>query len=128
MLRTTYSTSKGQIEVVVDAAPIVLNVDNAVPLGLLINELVSNSLKHAFPAGRKGTIRIILACAQDNAVELVVRDDGRGIPPELDWQNTGSLGLKLVRILASQLKGELEFKSGHGSEFRLKFRANVRKS
>ncbi len=128
MLTAAYAVNKDLVNVQVDAAPIVLNVESAVPLGLLLNELVSNSLKHGFPEGRSGLIQITLACHQNNQVELIVRDDGQGFPTDFDWRNASSLGLKLVDILANQLKGEVELKSDQGIEFRLKFRANTAKS
>jgi len=128
MLTAAYAVNNQLVKVQVEAAPIVLNVESAVPLGLLLNELVTNSLKHGFPEGRSGTIQITLTCRQNNQVELIVRDDGRGFPPEFDWRNVSSLGLKLVEILANQLKGELEFKSERGIECRLKFRAHPDKN
>lgn len=102
-----------------------LGVDTAIPCGLVINELVSNSLKYAFPEGREGTIEIDLkkAATTDSSFELSVRDDGVGMSPDIDIRNTGTLGLQLVNILAEhQLRGRMEVDRSDGTEFRIFFK------
>jgi PAS domain S-box-containing protein len=100
---------------------VLLGINAAIPCGLIINELVSNSLKHAFPQNRKGEIRIDFH-RKDGAFELVVSDDGIGFPKGLDFQNTESLGLQLVNTLTQQLEGTIELnKKGHGTAFRITF-------
>lgn len=100
-----------------------LNVDTAIPCGLLLNELVSNSLKYAFPHGRRGEISLRLTRLTASELVLIVRDNGVGLPPGLDIQNTKSLGLKLVQMLTKQLKGTLTCRAEAGTEFQLVFPA-----
>jgi len=118
----TYKASAGKIELKIDVEDVSLGIDTAIPCGLIINELVSNSLKHAFPDGREGEIKIILSSTDENEVELIVSDDGVGIPEELDFRNTASLGLQLVVALVEQLQGEIELNRAKGTEFRIKFK------
>lgn len=99
-----------------------LTLDQATTCGLIVNELVSNAFKHAFPGDRSGQILVVLAVAEDGRRVLVVSDDGVGLPP--DWQNRESLGLKLVPGLARQLGGELELQGHAGTLFSLTFPAS----
>jgi len=103
-----------------DGSPLVLGVDQAIPIGLILNELISNALKHAFPDGRSGLIRIE-AHNHDGCVELAVVDDGVGVPEDLDTRKRKSLGLEIVEILARQLQGTWELKREAGTIFRLSF-------
>ncbi|NJD77687.1 MAG: PAS domain S-box protein [Candidatus Methanoperedens sp.] len=106
-----------------DVKKISLGIDSAIPCGLIVNELVTNSLKHAFPEGRKGRIGIILRPAGENMVELMVSDDGVSIPPDVDINKTESLGLHLVTIMVeNQLHGQIDLDRSKGTEFRIKFR------
>jgi two-component sensor histidine kinase len=109
-----------------DGTPLVLGVDQAIPIGLILNELISNALKHAFPDGRSGIIRIearIGAQNHDNLMNLAVVDDGVGVPEDLDTRQRKSLGLEIVKILARQLRGTWELKREAGTTFRLSFPA-----
>ena len=101
-----------------------LGIDTAIPCGLVINELVTNSLKYAFPDGRKGEIRIDLhRIDNNNGFELVVADNGISIPERLDFRKTDTLGLRLVSILVEdQLLGEVNMDRSRGTEFTIKFR------
>ncbi len=101
----SYSIS-ASIDLSVQTDGITLGIDMAAPCGLLVNELVSNAVKHAFPNRRRGRISIELSLGQDSRFRLVVEDDGCGMPAGLDWRNTSSLGLRLVSILSEQLDGE----------------------
>ena len=103
-----------------DGTPLVLGVDQAIPTGLILNELISNALKHAFPDDRSGQIRIE-AQSHEDKVNLAVIDDGIGIPEDLDTRNRKSLGLEIVEILARQLRGTWELKREAGTVFRLSF-------
>ena len=103
-----------------DGTPLVLGVDQAIPIGLILNELISNALKHAFPDGRSGALRIE-AQNHDGRVELVVIDDGVGVPQDLDVRRRKSLGLEIVEILVRQLQGTWEIKRQTGTTFRLSF-------
>lgn len=99
-----------------------LNLDYAIPCGLIINELVSNSLKYAFPAGEAGAIRIAMSREGDRYT-LIASDDGVGFPEGIDFRNTTSLGLQLVVSLTVQLDGEIELvESAKGTTFQLTFR------
>jgi PAS domain S-box-containing protein len=102
-----------------------LELDEAVPCGLIINELVSNSIKHAFPAGRVGEITLDLDIQPGGMRTLRVADNGAGLPPGTDLRQTGTLGLQLVSNLADQLGGTLELERSGGTAFRLTFQAPV---
>jgi two-component system, sensor histidine kinase PdtaS len=86
--------------------PVNLNLETATPCGLILNELVTNAFKYAFRDGRSGTISISLIQSEGH-LQLIVQDDGVGFTPEIDWQNSPTLGLRLVRILARQLDATL---------------------
>ena len=103
-----------------EGGPLVLGVDQAIPTGLILNELISNSLKHAFPSGRSGSIRIE-ARSNGGKVDLAVIDDGVGVPEDLAARKGKSLGLQIVEILARQLRGTWELKREAGTSFRLSF-------
>lgn len=117
----SYGVGMDRIQLRTDLDRLSLSLDDAVPCGLIINELVSNSLKYAFPQGRSGEIRIELRGQADRMARLLVADNGVGLEPDLDWINTRSLGLRLVRTLAEQLGGKIEVKSEMGTEVRLAF-------
>jgi two-component sensor histidine kinase len=121
-----YEKLTRNISLKIDIDDIALGVDTAIPCGLVINELVTNSLKHAFPDGREGEIIIIvkkLETAGEKNIDLTVSDNGIGIPEGLDIQNTKSLGLKLVTTLIEhQLQGSFELKSENGTAFHMRFK------
>ena len=98
-----------------------LGVDTAIPCGLIVNELVSNSLKHAFPHGSGGEIRIELHPRDSKELELRVSDDGVGFPKDVDFRSTESLGLQLVNTLTDQIGGTIEFQSDGGTRFCITF-------
>lgn len=100
-----------------------LDIDTAIPCGLLITELVSNALKHAFPiAGGHGGEICVQMCGTDNKhYELVVQDDGIGFSERLDWRNTTSLGLQLVNSLTRQLSGTVDLEAHSGTRFTIRF-------
>ena len=103
------------------AADIYLSIDDAVPCGLIVNELISNALKHAFVDGREGEICVMMQQLADRQVRLVVRDNGVGLPKDVDYMNTGSLGLQLVTMLVEQLDGTIEIRNNVGAEFEILF-------
>ncbi len=100
--------------------PVPLSVDRAIPVSLILNELISNALKHAFPGDRMGWIRIEGGRAQGR-IFLSVRDNGKGIPDHVDVQHAKSLGLEIIRILTRQLHGSVEIERGNGTTFRITF-------
>jgi PAS domain S-box-containing protein len=104
-----------------DADGVWLGVDSAVPCGLIVNELVSNSLKHAFPDGRAGNVTVTMSTA-GGRIELTVRDDGVGWPDTLDINTCESLGLQLVSLLTNQLGGEFDvLERRAGTALRIRF-------
>lgn len=105
----------------IDIKDVLLDVNAAIPCGLIINELVSNSLKYAFPKGRKGEIHIGLRLAKDNKFTLTVKDNGVGLPKGLDFRKTESLGLQLVIMLTEQLDGSIEVDTRKGTTFKITF-------
>ncbi|MCX6560907.1 MAG: response regulator [Candidatus Aminicenantes bacterium] len=100
---------------------ILLDINNAIPCGLIVNELVSNSIKHGFPDGRVGEVMIKFQRLQDGRLLLAVRDDGAGFPAGLDYRAAESMGLQLVNLLVGQLDGTLELIRDGGTEFRIVF-------
>ena len=99
-----------------------MDISQSVPLGLILNEAITNAIKYAYPNGKGGTVCISLQPADGGRIELRIADQGKGLPPGLDWQNSPSLGLQLINLLALQLKGELNFVSKNGLEITLNFR------
>jgi len=103
------------------------NMDIAVPLGIIVNELVSNSLKHAFTKDQQGEIQIKLSRErninrmEESVFNLIVSDNGKGIPKDMGVKKLESLGLQLVGTLIDQLDGKIEIKRDHGTEFRIIF-------
>ncbi len=115
--------SPRKIALKIESENVYLAIDNAIPCGLIIHELVSNSLKHAFSDGKEGEIKIALHSINERDIELLVSDDGVGIPEDLDFRNTKSLGLHLVTILAEdQLQGEIKLDRNKGTKFQIKLR------
>ncbi|RJR18149.1 MAG: PAS domain S-box protein [Nitrospiraceae bacterium] len=99
---------------------ITLALDTAIPCGLIVNELLSNSLKYAFPDSMSGEIRVTLRKNNDK-VELTVGDNGVGLPPDLDFRNPRSLGLNIVNALVGQIRGNIELHREQGTEFLITF-------
>ena len=122
-LYNLYGVSPDTIKLKIDVDHILLGIDSAIPRGLIINELVSNSLKHAFPAGRRGEISIAFRPDDDGQYGLSVGDNGVGFPDGLDFRNTKSLGLRLANALTAQLKGTIEVDRSGGTEFKITFEA-----
>ena len=110
-----------QLECHVEPGTISLELDQAVPCGLLLNELVTNALKHAFPGERSGCIRVTLERATPQTVGLTVADDGVGLSVTLDPRATSSLGLQLVSLLTQQLHGTVNFERGQGTAVHILF-------
>jgi two-component sensor histidine kinase len=116
----SYEIKKGSIESVLDIEDININIDTAIPLGLIINELLTNSVKYAFHQG-EGTIIIKLRSLQDK-IELTISDNGIGIPKDFDIKNTKTLGLQLVNNLTNQIDGNIEVDISNGTEFKITFK------
>lgn len=116
----SYGIKKGTIKTELDIDDISLNIDTAIPLGLIINELVTNSVKYAFPKS-KGTIKIKFKSSLDE-LELTIADDGIGLPKNIDYKKTDSLGLQLVHNLVDQIDGEITLNMSQGTEFKIIFK------
>ena len=109
------------VELVVSGDEFLIELEQCIPAGLLVNELVTNCMKHAFPGGRQGRIEIELRQFEGGEVGIVVRDDGIGLPKGVEFGKTDSLGLELVQNLAKQLHGEVSSSSDESTEFRITF-------
>ena len=120
-LVSSYSVDPSRITLLIDSAEVSLPISAAIPCGLIVNELISNALKHAFPGRRKGQIKIDLAQEAGKKVALSVSDDGVGIGHELDLSNAKTLGLQLVSLLADQLGAEINMQRSNPTRFELRF-------
>lgn len=120
----SYGAHGNGIKCVTDVGNVRLDIETAVPCGLIITELVSNALKHAFGNGRHGQINVGLNKLKSGHYELIVKDSGSGFPKGMDYKNSPTLGLQLVSTLAEeQLKGRLEIKAtAKGTEFKVTFK------
>ncbi|MCF2971719.1 PAS domain S-box protein [Synechococcus sp. Nb3U1] len=116
----SYGVNPESIRASIRAEGIRLSIDDAVLCGLIINELVTNSLKYAFPKGGSGEIRVHFSQTHKNT-QLRVSDNGIGLPPDFDFKETQSLGLQLVATLTDQLEGKIELKSKAGTTFIITF-------
>lgn len=110
------------VGIVTDSDDVTLDLDQAVSCGLIINELVSNALKHAFPEGRGGKISVRFGITEDGLCSLAVTDDGAGLPGDIDINGACSLGLQLVRDLVDQLDGEVNLERVEGTNVFVTFR------
>jgi PAS domain S-box-containing protein len=110
-----------RIRVTLEIRDVELGIDEAIPCGLIVNELVSNALKHAFPGDRQGEILVQGSRDGKGWVHLSVADTGIGLPPGLDFQNTETLGLQIVSLLARQLGGTIEIRGDHGVTATVRF-------
>lgn len=129
-LVTSYFPTGNRIGFVADLDPVWISMEKAIPCGLIVNELVSNSLKHAFPEDRQGRIGVILK-VENKKLLLTVKDDGVGMPSIREWFGRGekdnlaegsdSLGLMIIRSLCAQLKAELDLKNSSGTSVCLIF-------
>jgi PAS domain S-box-containing protein len=116
----TYGIPTGTIITNLNIEDVNLNIDTAIPLGLIINELITNSIKYAFPKS-EGTITIKLESLSEH-MELKIADNGIGISEDIDSKNTETLGLQLVNNLVDQLDGEIELDRSYGTEFNITFK------
>ena len=149
-LLKSYNSEIREIKVNLDVVSVFLEVDTAVSLGIIINELFTNSIKYAFPAGTGGEIHISLVrekarkeanesetssgLPSDNSqkisgaseyYKLIFADNGRGFPEEIDFRNSDTLGLQLINALVNQIEGSLDLERGRGTKFVIKFRNKI---
>jgi len=116
----SYKSESSEIQLKINVVESSLGIDAAIPCGLILNELLINSLKHAFPNSRKGEIYVDFN-RDDGRFNIVVADNGVGFPAGLDFRKTESLGLQLVNTLTDQLGGTIELDSSSGTKFRIAF-------
>ena len=117
----SYNVNLNAIKLDVKVEDISLGIDTAIPCGMIINELISNSLQHAFPTGKTGEIHVELYSKTSKKIILIVSDNGIGFPKNLDFKNTKSLGLQLVCSLVEQLNGNIKLNKRNGTQFRIIF-------
>lgn len=120
-LLSSYGCDPADIKIDIKIKNITQGIDTAIPLGLIINEIISNALKHAFK-GQRGKILIEMIPEQNGLYMLVIRDDGIGFPEDIDFMETDSLGMQLVVSLVEQIEGTIELIREHGTEFRVTFK------
>ena len=121
-----YSTTNISVNIDVEK-DLILNMDTAVPCGLIINELVTNSIKFAFRGGKPGKIYIKLRY-EDGSLILIIGDNGVGLPEGINFENSEKLGLQLVKTLTDQLEGTIEYNGENGAEFKIKFKELIYKN
>jgi two-component sensor histidine kinase len=121
-LISAYSPNQSNLQVEMHIGREIVSLEIAVPCGLIIHELVSNSLKHGFPDDRSGTITIDFDRNEAGLYTLVVGDNGIGLPNGLDWETPVTLGLSLVNTLTKQLQGAVEFTGDTGTICKISFR------
>jgi len=115
LIRQSYLPDDDRIHLICEAEDVLVLIDTAISLGLVINELLSNAVKHAFPAGRKGKIRMTLSISKDQELRVEVSDNGVGLPKGFDMEKDKKLGLEnVINIVKQQLGGEVTFKSENG--------------
>ncbi len=116
-----FSINEPRMQLKLEGENAELHIEIASPLGLVVNELVSNILKYAYPDNQKGEIKIVTSI-EDDQIELTVQDDGIGMPENFNWRNSNTLGLKLVRTLVeNQLNGSISMESINGTKFKTRF-------
>ncbi|MDO5836257.1 MAG: PAS domain S-box protein [Methanobacterium sp.] len=116
----TYVVDPERINLKMDLDTILLDINTSIPLGLILNELLSNAMKYAFPNDEKGEISIKLR-SKDHQYVLIVSDNGVGLPPAIDFDKIDSLGLQLVYSLTNQIDGSLELDREHGTKYTIQF-------
>lgn len=120
----SYSKTPDQVALRVRVEGVFLDTDTAITCGLLINELVSNALKHAFPGGARGSLWVEMRGDGDGYL-LLVGDDGIGLPEAVGLNNAGTLGMQLISSLVSQLSGTLEIRRGRGTQYQIRFKGKA---
>jgi two-component sensor histidine kinase len=118
-----YGNGLDKIAIKTNIERVFINLDVGIPMGLILNELISNAMKHAFPDDRAGTVEISLRYTAPKSLELIVRDDGVGFPDGVEFRRSKSLGLKLVALQAEgQLDGKITFDGTRGTCYKIEFK------
>lgn len=121
-MESLFNSSKKQITCNINTNGIILDIDTSIPLGLIINELLTNIYKYAFADQNSGTVTVILQKKNAEETELHISDNGKGLPPDFDLNSLNSLGLKLVKGLSNQLKGTIRFENNYGTHCFITFK------
>lgn len=121
-LFNSYGVSAEDVKAEINVPDIVFSIETSIPLGLIINEIISNSLKHAFKDKRYAKITIGLESIGENEYKLDISDNGIGFPEDVDYKNTSSLGMQLVNALTEQLEGNIKLIKDGGTHFRIIFK------
>lgn len=121
MLFGSYAVDRSRIRLESRIAPIGIDLERAIPLALIANELIANSLKYAFPGARTGVVTLEFGAADEGELRLAVCDDGAGLPGDFDLEQGQSLGLRIVNILTRQLHGRVSWRNGAGASFIIHF-------
>ena len=116
-----YMVDPAAVAIEVEIEDAFLGIDTAIPCALVVNELVSNALKYAFPNGGSGKVGIAMRATEERRFTLMVSDNGVGLPADLDWRNTESLGMQLVSTLTNQLDATVELDGNNGTRFNITF-------
>jgi PAS domain S-box-containing protein len=119
----SHKISPGEIDLIIQTDnEVYVDIGKAIPCGLILNELISNALKHAFPGNGQGEINIIIRKTKNKEIKIVVRDNGSGLPADVDIHKPQTVGLHLVNgLVKNQIDGQIEFSQGNGTEFRIIF-------
>jgi two-component sensor histidine kinase len=120
-LASFYAESAHRIRLLVNSENISLDITQAVPCGLIVNEILTNSFKHAFPNNRSGSIEVAFRCVNEECI-LEIADNGIGLPENVEPQKSSSMGLQLLALLVRQLRGRLETHRDSGARFVITFR------
>ena len=120
-LFSAYEDGMGNIDLKIEIKDVYFDINRAIPCGLIIGEIVSNSLKHAFPDGRSGEISVKMHANEKDKYALIIKDTGIGIPEKLDFNKTETLGMQLVTDLVKQLDGTIDLRRDKGTEFKITF-------
>ena len=127
-LFVSHGVDSTKISLKIGQSDIALSLDNAIICGLIMNELITNCLKYAFPENRKGEIRVAFGCLGDGRLEMRVSDDGVGVPVNFDFKDSDTLGIKIVKALAEhQLGGTVELDRTNGTKFFIRFKERTPK-
>jgi PAS domain S-box-containing protein len=119
-LLRSYGTGKDSVKSIINIKNIILDIDTAITCGLIITELFTNSLNHAFPKGQKGNIKIEVI-SEDNGFKLIVADNGIGLPKNIDVQNSETLGFQLINTLVMEINGKIKVDRSAGTKFIITF-------
>jgi len=122
MLFGSYNINPSKIRLLLEIQNITFDISRAIPIALILNELISNSLKYAFPENEKGEIKIILKSIAENKCLLIYQDNGVGIPEKIDMKTTKTLGMQLINMLTIQINGEITLQKKEGTCYQIIFK------